>query len=138
VAETTIKRLLCCGFRRTGKAMGQVYQCWCPSFEYHMSYVPYPFVTYLLSLAVALHPLADRWQDNRKSRDIEQQPSFVFWSFRTQTSVRGPAILTEVVRGFPQPLQTNARICPQIMPASLSSAPVPSQRSLAILPFGNM
>jgi hypothetical protein len=22
------KRLLCCGFRRTGKAMGQVYQCW--------------------------------------------------------------------------------------------------------------
>jgi hypothetical protein len=28
VAETTVKRLLCCGFRRTGKAMGQVYQCW--------------------------------------------------------------------------------------------------------------
>jgi hypothetical protein len=27
VAETTVKRLLCCGFRRTGKAMGQVYQC---------------------------------------------------------------------------------------------------------------
>jgi hypothetical protein len=27
VAETTDKRLLCCGFRRTGKAMGQVYQC---------------------------------------------------------------------------------------------------------------
>jgi hypothetical protein len=24
VAETTVKRLLCCGFRRTGKAMGQV------------------------------------------------------------------------------------------------------------------
>jgi hypothetical protein len=22
------KILLCCGFRRTGKAMGQVYQCW--------------------------------------------------------------------------------------------------------------
>jgi hypothetical protein len=22
------KRLLCCGFRRTGKAMEQVYQCW--------------------------------------------------------------------------------------------------------------
>jgi hypothetical protein len=21
-------RLLCCGFRRTGKATGQVYQCW--------------------------------------------------------------------------------------------------------------
>jgi hypothetical protein len=28
VAETTVKRLLCCGFGRTGKAMGQVYQCW--------------------------------------------------------------------------------------------------------------
>jgi hypothetical protein len=27
VAETTVKRLLCCGFRRTGKAMGQMYQC---------------------------------------------------------------------------------------------------------------
>jgi hypothetical protein len=28
VAETTVKRLLCCGFRRTDIAMGQVYQCW--------------------------------------------------------------------------------------------------------------
>jgi hypothetical protein len=28
VAETTVKRRLCCGFRRTGKAMGQVYRCW--------------------------------------------------------------------------------------------------------------
>jgi hypothetical protein len=28
VAETTAKRLSCCGFRRTGKALGQVYQCW--------------------------------------------------------------------------------------------------------------
>jgi hypothetical protein len=28
VAETTVKRLLCCGFRRTGKAKGQLYQCW--------------------------------------------------------------------------------------------------------------
>jgi hypothetical protein len=26
--ETTTKRRLCCGFRRTGKAMGQVNQCW--------------------------------------------------------------------------------------------------------------
>jgi hypothetical protein len=59
VTETTEKRLLCCGFRRTGKAMGQVYQCWwricreidvLPRFEYHMFYVLYPFVTYLLTL----------------------------------------------------------------------------------------
>jgi hypothetical protein len=51
--------LLCCGFRRTGKAMGQVCQCWwrlCREtnfffrLEYHMSYVLYPFVTYLLTL----------------------------------------------------------------------------------------
>jgi hypothetical protein len=27
-AETTVKRLLCCGFRRTGEEMGQLYQCW--------------------------------------------------------------------------------------------------------------
>jgi hypothetical protein len=26
--ETTVKSLLCCEFRRTGKAMGQMYQCW--------------------------------------------------------------------------------------------------------------
>jgi hypothetical protein len=56
VAETTVKRL-----RRTGKAMGQVYQCWwriCREiiifsrFEYHMFYVLYPFVAYLLTLLV--------------------------------------------------------------------------------------
>jgi hypothetical protein len=28
VAEATIKRLLFCGFRGAGKAMGEVYQCW--------------------------------------------------------------------------------------------------------------
>jgi hypothetical protein len=27
VTEATVKRLLCCGFRRTGKATGHVYQC---------------------------------------------------------------------------------------------------------------
>jgi hypothetical protein len=27
VAETTVRRLLCCGFRHAGKAMGQLYQC---------------------------------------------------------------------------------------------------------------
>jgi hypothetical protein len=59
VAETTVKILLCCGFRRTGKAMGQVYQCWwricreindfSSRFEYHIFYVLYPFVNYLLT-----------------------------------------------------------------------------------------
>jgi hypothetical protein len=59
VAETTVKRLLCCGFRCTGKAMGLVYQCrwriWWEinvfsTFIYHMFYVLYSFVTYLLTL----------------------------------------------------------------------------------------
>jgi hypothetical protein len=58
VAETTVKRLLCSGFRRTGKAMWEVYRCWCrirreindfSRFEYHMFYVLNPFVTYLLT-----------------------------------------------------------------------------------------
>jgi hypothetical protein len=48
-------RLLCCGLRRTDKAMGQVYQCWSRNtcsfsrFEY-MFYVLYPFVACLLTL----------------------------------------------------------------------------------------
>jgi hypothetical protein len=58
VAET-VKALLCCGFRRTGKAMGQVYQCWwricreinvSSRFEYHIFYVIYLLVTCLLTL----------------------------------------------------------------------------------------
>jgi hypothetical protein len=59
VAETTVKRLLYCGFRRIGKVIGHVHQCWwrvCTeinvfsSFEYKMFYVLCPFVTYLLTL----------------------------------------------------------------------------------------
>jgi hypothetical protein len=61
VAETADKRLLCCGSRRPGKAKGQVYECWWRTcreinvffftFECHMFYVLYPFVTiYCLSL----------------------------------------------------------------------------------------
>jgi hypothetical protein len=59
VAETTVKRPVRCEFRRSGKARGQVYQCWwkiCrelnvfPRFEYRMFYVLYPFVTYFPTL----------------------------------------------------------------------------------------
>jgi hypothetical protein len=59
MAERAVKKLLCCGFRRNGNAMGQVYQCWlriCPEinvfsmFERHMFYFLYPFVNYLLTL----------------------------------------------------------------------------------------
>jgi hypothetical protein len=48
VAETTVKRFLCCGFRRTGKAMEQVYRCWLricreinvfPRLEYRTFYI---------------------------------------------------------------------------------------------------
>jgi hypothetical protein len=66
MAETTVKRLLCCGVRRTGKAMEQVYQCWCricretnvfSRFKYHMFYILYPFVSYFLTLPRALRGL---------------------------------------------------------------------------------
>jgi hypothetical protein len=59
VAEATAKKLLCCRFQRSGKVMGQVYQCWwiicretnvSSGFEYHMFYVSYAFLTYLLTL----------------------------------------------------------------------------------------
>jgi hypothetical protein len=59
MAETTVKRLLRCEFRRTGKAMRHIYQClWriCREinvftrFEYHMFYVLYQFVTNLLTV----------------------------------------------------------------------------------------
>jgi hypothetical protein len=65
------KRLLCCGFLRTGKAMGQVYQCWwtiCRDikgfyrFEYDMFYVPYSSVTYLLTLPRTM------WQNRHLKR----------------------------------------------------------------------
>jgi hypothetical protein len=64
VAETTVKILLCCGFRCIGKTMGQVYQFWrrihremnvFPRFEYHMFYVLYTFVSYLLTLQLLTH-----------------------------------------------------------------------------------
>jgi hypothetical protein len=65
VAETTVKRLLCCGFRRNGKAIRQVHQSWWriyreindfSRFKYRMFYVLYPFVTYLLTLPLNFSP----------------------------------------------------------------------------------
>jgi hypothetical protein len=61
VPEATVKILLCCGFRRTGKTVEHVYQCWwriCREinffsiFEYHMVYVLYQFVIYLPTLSL--------------------------------------------------------------------------------------
>jgi hypothetical protein len=83
VAETTMRRLLCYGFRRTGKAMGQMYQCWwriCREInvfsrlEYHTLYVLYPFVTYLLTLPRTktsdCDTLAGKYYSRNSSADI--------------------------------------------------------------------
>jgi hypothetical protein len=70
VAKTAAKRLLCCGFRRTGKFMGQEYQCYwriCREmnvlcrFEYHICYVLYPFLTYILTLPRNLNIPAEKF-----------------------------------------------------------------------------
>jgi hypothetical protein len=56
LAETTVKRLLCCGFRSTCTSVPMLVddmsrnECFFTWFEYHMFYVLYPFVTYLLTL----------------------------------------------------------------------------------------
>jgi hypothetical protein len=70
-AETTIKRLQCCRFWHTGKAVRQVYQCWWSicreinvfsKFEYHMFYVLYPYLTYLLTLpCICVHIFFFDW-----------------------------------------------------------------------------
>jgi hypothetical protein len=67
VAETAARRLLCCLFRRIGKAMGQVLIVLVGDmsrniffqFEYLIFYVLYPFVTYLLTLprTIVSHPV---------------------------------------------------------------------------------
>jgi hypothetical protein len=73
VAETTVRRLLCCRFLGTGKAMGELYQCWwriCREinvfsrFEHHIFYVLYPFVTYSLTVPrtfIIVFPSDERW-----------------------------------------------------------------------------
>jgi hypothetical protein len=87
VAETTFERLLCCGFRRTGKVMEHGYHCWwriCreinvffSSFEYHMFYVLYAIVTYLLTLP--------------RMRTAKGAERFLnFPSLQTTRTVRGP------------------------------------------------
>jgi hypothetical protein len=55
VAKTAVKRLLCCRFRRTGKALGQDYQRWwriCREIIFFLDFIIacftflYPFVKY--------------------------------------------------------------------------------------------
>jgi hypothetical protein len=76
--QITVKRFLYCRFQRTDKAMGQMYPCWWKvcreikvfsGFNYHMFYVLYTFVTYLLTLPCRMG-IRDRRRksqgDNRK------------------------------------------------------------------------
>jgi hypothetical protein len=58
VAETTIEIFPCCGLRRDGRSVSVLLKgmsrnkCFFFSrFKYHMFYVSYPFVTYLLTLS---------------------------------------------------------------------------------------
>jgi hypothetical protein len=71
----TVKICLGCGFRRIGKAMRQVYQCWCricreinvfPRFQYHMFSVLYQSVTYLLTLLLRLNELGSFKYDSQR------------------------------------------------------------------------
>jgi hypothetical protein len=80
VAETTVKRLLCCGFRCTDKVMGQVYQCWWRMhqeinvfcrFEYQMFYILYPFVTCLLTPSCVFFTNHNRFPQSFQSRSQE-------------------------------------------------------------------
>jgi hypothetical protein len=88
VAETTVKRLLCRECRRTGKAMGQVYQCsWricreikvLSRFEYHMFYVLYPFMTYLLTLPRIIQRRMVKWLMNDEL-DLEESVLCLIYS----------------------------------------------------------
>jgi hypothetical protein len=90
VAQTTVKKLLCCGFRRTDKAIGQVYQCWwriCREinvflrFEYNMFYILYLFVSYLLILLLIF---IMRWEQNRHIGDLFQHKRHLSVSLPTQ------------------------------------------------------
>jgi hypothetical protein len=72
VTDTIMKIRQCCGFRRTGKAMEQMYQCWwriCREinvfffrFEDHIFHVLCQFVTYLLTLPrIYLRAITNQW-----------------------------------------------------------------------------
>jgi hypothetical protein len=61
-------------------------------------------------------------------------PCFVLGGSRVQISARRRDILTEVFRGFPQPIQANARIVPQIRSRSLPPLCFPIHHSSIILP----
>jgi hypothetical protein len=62
VAETTVKRIVCCGFRRTGKAKGvedmSRNKCFFFRFENQIFYVLYPFVACLLTFHLSLRRTA--------------------------------------------------------------------------------
>jgi hypothetical protein len=69
----TSKMILSCRFWCISKVMGQVYQCWwriCQEinvfsrFEYHMFYLLYPIVTFLLTIPYIRHTVIYWWIQN--------------------------------------------------------------------------
>jgi hypothetical protein len=86
-AAETVKSLLCCGFRRAGKAMGQGCHCWwriCREinvssfrFEHHMFYVVYPFVTYLLTLPRSSQLAI--WRMSPSNLELKYSNKFFVW-----------------------------------------------------------
>jgi hypothetical protein len=92
VAETTVRRLLCCGFRRTGMAMGQVYQSWwriCGEinvfsrFEYHI-FLCFISMCYLFTDSSLYYTdegcSGRRKLKNEEIRSLECSPSVIKWS----------------------------------------------------------
>jgi hypothetical protein len=91
VAETTVKRILCCGFRRTGKAMGQVYHCWwricwqinvspgtnITCFTFHIHLWPIYWLSLVLLNYVGFEVLTDFYRLGYKTvKSVKSQPTF--------------------------------------------------------------
>jgi hypothetical protein len=82
VPGTTAKKLLCYRFRYTSKAMGQVCQCWWrmyqemnvfSRFKYHMLYILFPFVSYLLTLP---HTITLQGNDNQRPVHFDKPSNY--------------------------------------------------------------
>jgi hypothetical protein len=113
--ETTAKRLLCYGFRRNGKAMGQLNQCWW-SISREINVFPGSNIgcfTFCIRLwTIYWHPVVGLlvfW-----TLSIATEPSGTsisasqsFWGIAQCDWI--PAVLTAASRDFPQSLEVNSR-----------------------------
>jgi hypothetical protein len=77
------KRLLCRGFRRDGTSVSVLVEdmsrnnCFFSSLEYHMFYVLYPFMAYILTLPLLLFKRSD-------ATEINSTPNFLRLSLRSR------------------------------------------------------